>query len=339
MGHPRTRTFQSFLCPPLLVTAILIAGGLSTSFSHSSWAEEARPTAEAAIRLLAKTPAGRTLLLRAQKFWNEEKLEGVLGHLVYGPVSRTDAILTRHFNPSTGEEVRERSVTVVLKREQSLEEMALDLAHELTHAVTQPSWDPYDPKLTAGRYIWAALEAEGGEVHAVSHECQVALEFAQISKTPSARCERYFDRNAEEGTVQVNRDKVRKDFYRVGRWSRAVKKRLGDEAITFPLLSSEAPELYSATGGAPYPVALIREYDELNRVACDNVRKRMRAQTSRAPASLLSLPSGTKAYAGEELLSSRCQNSRAQSVTPITQSSQAPTSAPVRATHSHHDSR
>ena len=140
--------------------------------------------------------------------------------------------------------------------------------------------------------------------------------------------------------MQVNREKVRKDFYRVGRWSRAVKKRLGIEAITFPLLSNEAPELYSATGGAPYPVALIREYDELNRVACENVRKRMRAQTSRAPASLLSLPSGTKAYLGEELLTSRCQDSRAQATTQSSAaSSRLPAQVFARPTHFHQGHR
>lgn len=256
--------------------------------------------------------------MRAQKFWKEDQLSGVLKHLAYGPVSRTDAVLTRHFNPQTGEEVRERTVTVILKREQALEEMALDLAHELTHAVVTPSWDPYDPKLTTGRYVWAALEAEGGEVHAVTTECQAALELSAITQVSTARCGRYVERSGEEAP-QVNREKVRRDFYRVGRWNRAVRKRLGDEAVTFPLLSGDPPELYSATGGAPYPVALIREYDELNRVACENVRKRMKTQTSRSPASLLSLPSDTKAFQGEELLLSRCQAPR----TRTTQSSSA----------------
>jgi len=310
----------------LLACLVALATSGSQGMLASAGEGEGLPRADQAVSLLLRIPSGHALVLKAQRFWNEDQIGGVLKHLAYGPVSRTDAVLTRHFNPSTGEEVRERAVTVILKREQPLEEMALDLAHELTHAIVTPTWDPYDPKLTPGRYVWAALEAEGGEVHAVTNECQAALELATIAKVSTARCGRYVDR-AEDAPPQVNREKVRKDFYRIGRWNRAVRKRLGAEVITFPMLSGEAPELYSATGGAPYPVALIREYDELNRVACENVRRRMKSQVSRSPASLLSLPSHTKAFQGQELLLTRCRSPKSRTTTTQSSSSDGPADA------------
>lgn len=210
-----------------------------------------------------------------------------------GRVSRTDAVLTRHYQPDTGQEVRERSVKVILRIDQALAESALDLAHELTHAVNEPSWDPYDPALTVGRYIQAALEADGGEIDAVEHECKTAREFVVNLGLKISRCDRYI-RGAS-----VERSAIQKDFYRVGEAVGDVKSRLQDESKLFPFLSGDEPELYSATGSAPYPVALIREYEELNRVACENVRRRAQGASEdagRSPASLT-------------MLKTRCQES------------------------------
>jgi hypothetical protein len=246
----------------------------------SSRTESARIAREA-IELLDRVPSGKRVLLRAMDFWNETSHDGLLRHLAYGPVSRTDAVLTRHYHPETGNEVRERYVTVILRKDQPLAEVAMDLAHELTHATTSPTWDPYDPKLTPARYMHAALEASGGEIDAVFTECEVAVSFKQDLDLRSSRCDRYLVLRGSDNELSVDRGKIQADFYRVGRWETFVRSKLGEDATLFPLLSPRAPELYSATGGAPYPVALMREYEELNRVACENVRKR-----SRAPASI-----------------------------------------------------
>ena len=236
-----------------------------------------------AIALLDKTPAGKRILTRAENFWNETTRDGLLKHLAYGPVSRTDAVLTRHYHPDTGEEIRERFVTVILRKDQALMDVAMDLGHELTHATTPPTWDPYDPKLTAGRYMHAALEANGGEIDAVFTECEIAVDFKRDLDLRTSRCDRYLVLSGTENKLSVDRVKIQMDFYRVGHWEPFVRTRLGKETGRFPLLSTKEPELYSATGGAPYPVALMREYDELNRVACENVRKRGDA---RSPASV-----------------------------------------------------
>jgi hypothetical protein len=264
--------------------------------------EPARVAREA-LELLDRVASGKKVLLRAAQFWKENGREGLLRHLAYGPVSRTDAVLTRHYSPETGKEVRERYVTVILKKDQPLADVAMDLAHELTHATTPPTWDPYDPTLTAGKYMHAALEATGGEIDAVFAECEVAVDFKQDLDIRSTRCDRYLVLEGDDNRLAVDRSKIRGDFYRVGRWESFVKGRLGTDTGLFPLLSGKAPELYSATGGAPYPVALMREYEELNRVACENVRKRTEG---RSPASV-----GGETHA----LGDRCRDPRISTTT------------------------
>jgi hypothetical protein len=254
-----------------------------------------------AITLLDKVPAGRQILSRAEMFWGETSRDGLLKHLAYGPVSRTDAVLTRHYHPDTGEEIRERFVTVVLRRDQALMDVAMDLGHELTHATTPPTWDPYDPKLTAGKYMHAALEATGGEIDAVFTECEIAVDFKRDLEMGTSRCDRYLVYSGKDNHLRVDRTRIQMDFYRVGHWEPFVRSRLGKETDNFPLLSTKEPELYSATGGAPYPVALMREYDELNRVACENVQRR---GNGRMPASV-NVDSGESS--GATALGDRCR--------------------------------
>lgn len=269
----------------LTTTGGVRAEGVKTAPAKTESARMARE----AMELLARTQTGKRILTRAMAFWNETSQSGILKHLAYGPVSRTDAVLTRHYNPESGEEVRERFVTVILKKDQSLIDAAMDLGHELVHATTPPSWDPYDPSLTAGKYMFAALEANGGEVDAVFAECEIAADFKRDLDIRTSRCDRYLTLAAPDNRLTVDRAKIQGDFYRVGKWESYVRTRLGKEKSTFPLLSRKDPELYSATGGAPYPVSLMREYEELNRVACENVRKR--GDVARSPASVNSTPS------------------------------------------------
>lgn len=267
-----------------LSLSVLCAVGCITGTGAASAAPktESAKMARDAIELLAQTPRGKKILLRAQAFWKETSREGILKHLAYGPVSRTDAVLTRHYHADTGAEIRERYVTVILKKDQSLADVTMDLGHELVHATTPPSWDPYDPKLTAGSYMYAAIEADGGEVDAVLAECEIAVDLKRDLDIRTSRCDRYLILVGGDNQLSVDRVKIQADFYRVGKWEAFVRTRLGKELERFPLLSPKIPELYSATGGAPYPVSLMREYEELNRVACENVRRR----SGRSPASV-----------------------------------------------------
>jgi hypothetical protein len=294
----------SFACGPLV--ACLLAPLLAATLALVQPAGAAPPGKDPksqvrdALAFLDRSASGHRLLERACGFWKEPSLDALASHFEAGPASRTDAILTRKYNPATGRESRERQVSVVVRTDQPLEEIVLDLAHELVHALARPSWDPYDPRLTPGAYIRATIEGQGGEIDAVVSECNVARELrlkgtfgrAQASLE---RCLAYWSPRG------IRRSRVRKDFYRVGDWKSPLTKLLGPEAEGFPFLSTERPRLYSSTGSAPYPMALYREYEEITQVACENSRKRLEelGKRGRNPAS------GSRAET-QEFLQLRC---------------------------------
>jgi hypothetical protein len=266
----------------------------------SSWpvhALENDPTLDSVLEALGQSATGHALLQKAQEKWKFADTKSVAKIFKWDVVSRTDALLTRHFNPQPGEEQRERTVTVYLKSNQPFTDLLLDIAHELTHAVAEPSWDPYDAQLTVDHYVWAALEAPGGEVDAMISECLVGYELKIVSGSSIERCRRY------RGDGKLNRERVKADFYRVGSWSTEVVRRLRSKLTgKFPLISNLSPVLYSSTGRAPYPIALIREFDELTDRACKNSRRRMENFVGRAPASLLPYESATIRF-----VQSRCE--------------------------------
>jgi hypothetical protein len=250
-----------------------------------------------AVERLETSEHGKQVLAAALSFWKLRNLPELTTVVEPGPESKTDAVLTRRFDPQTGVESRERSVVVYLRLAQAPEDVVLDLAHELVHATARAAWDPYDPALTAGKYIHSAIEGEGGEVDAVALECKVALDLFPTRAQTSGRCGRYLG----VASRQISRDRVKEDFYRVGGWMPELRRTLGAEIRLFPVLRESAPRLFSSTGHAPYPVALYREYTELTRVACENTRRRTSAQ-ARAPASLEGSRPGPDAF-----LTQRCQ--------------------------------
>lgn len=267
--------------------------------------ESATPQSlEKVVSLLETSAAGKTMIEKAMRVWNLHSREELFARLKWGSVSKTDAVLIRHYDEETGKESRERIVTVYLRQNQPVTDVMLDLAHELVHATAKPSWDPYDPALTAGSYIHAAIEGEGGEVEAVRVECLVSYEiFGDRSNSLSAaRCNRY-----AVSDQKVAADRIRKDFYRVGHWMKDLSKRLGSEGKRFPDLSEKHPTLYSSTGGTPYPVALYEEYRQMTAAACENTRRR-------APASVLASDTPTASNAelagnssAQRFLASRCK--------------------------------
>lgn len=224
---------------------------------------------DAVLRLLVSAPSGKELFKEAERQW--EGKEGAASFIQWSDSSRTDALITRHFNPRTGKERREKKVVIYLKRDQDLDALVLDLTHELVHATARAEWDPYDPELTPEIYVRTAIEGHGGEVDAVVKECQVSLELGAGEGVIAERCKGYLD----AGTHQPSRARVLRDFYKIGKWAEEFVARLGAGALGFPWLSSEKPRLYSSTGHMPYPVALLHEYDGITEVACENSRKRV----------------------------------------------------------------
>lgn len=223
----------------------------------------------AILQVLKSIPTGSKMVQYALLNWGSRDLGHLVEHIQWGDVSRTDTLLTRKFNPKTGLEDRERIVTIYLRSHQSELEVILDLAHELVHATSRPSFDPYDPTLTASEYVWSAIEGPGGEIDAVEQECQVGRELSVFRKQKVQRCENYKKMN------RISREKIRKDFYRVGEWYSELSSRLGAKLKKFPLLSPQKPSLYSSTGRSPYPISLLNEFDDLTDTACTNSQRRI----------------------------------------------------------------
>lgn len=230
------------------------------------------------IQVLESVSSGKSLVRRAKRFWALSERRDFLKVLEWSTVSRTDAVLTRSYDPLSGEETQTREVKIYLKSDQKLSEAVLDLAHELVHATHRPAWDPYDPNLTAADYLQSSIEGKGGEVEAVAQECQIGIELREQFKIKNTRCDRYIE------VGQLNKKTILEDFYRVGIWFEKVQTQLGSSMSRFPSMLAKKPTLYSSTGNAPYPVALLKEYEELNRAACQNTRRRYGAERSIASA-------------------------------------------------------
>jgi hypothetical protein len=276
-----------------MIATLWVGGPMGSQESQGASPEGRNARIGTALEILSHLSSGRDLLHRAQDFWKLPRTDDLKNVFKWGRASKTDAVLTRHFNSATGQETRERQVTIYLRESQPLDDLVLDIAHELVHATTRPAWDPYDPSLTAGKYIFAAIEGEGGEVEAVAAECRVGFELMDrygAVGTSTERCEGYLAVSKTEPKAEarpnIDRELIRRDFYRVGKWNEEISKHLGGERSLFPMLSREAPALFSSTGNAPYPVALYREFEEITNIACQNSRKRVDAGPSRAPAAL-----------------------------------------------------
>lgn len=256
--------------PFLLILCLGVIG-----FEQDGIGEE--PTQERlvhALKALQQNPRGAKIIHQVLSHWKLGDVSDLLKRVQWGEASRTDTILTRRFNPKTGAEEQDRQMMIYLRSNQSQLELTLDLAHELVHAGARPSFDPYDPSLTPGKYILSAIEGEGGEVDAVVAECEVSRELESSTSGVISRCRNYLNH------LSLSRDAVRRDFYRVGDWQNQIKQQLGKELQLFPLLSSESPKLYSSTGHSPYPIALFQEYLEITDLACQNSRKRLESLSS-----------------------------------------------------------
>jgi hypothetical protein len=267
------------------LVGVLILCGRTSSYSDYLVTDHSSPIRSSgnfkdALEILSSSPKGKTLIKSALDFWNLKRSTELIQVFHWSTFSKTDAVLTRHFNPETGQEIREREVSIDLREEQSMDDLVLDMAHELVHATHRPTWDPYDPTLTPGRYIQASIEGAGGEVDAILLECQVGFELKLHKGISAERCKKYILLDQQQ--IRFSRDKIQKDFYRVGEWFRELHSILGEEKKMFSHLSSETPKLYSSTGHAPYPVALYKEYMELTKAACANSKKRQETFQQRA---------------------------------------------------------
>ncbi len=247
---------------------------LSLNSAASSLAEERKDAPPQFLEILAQiqtTPTGKKLIesaLAARELKDAQELASIFA---WGRISKTDATVKRILDPLTYEERREKTLQISIRRDELPEEILLDAAHELVHATFRPDWDPYQPDWTAAKYIHFSIEGDGGEVQAVQTECQIATELLELKtiKTLPDRCKLYWGKNG------IEKERVIREFYKLGRWQTELNRFLGEEVSTLPFLAAEEPAFYSSTGDAPYPIALYREFEALTEIACKNSQNRI----------------------------------------------------------------
>lgn len=269
----------------------IAAGGLVFGISGSADTRDAATDQSGwgpVLTVIEKTSTGRGMLAKAKEYWALKDRDELVRFLKWGEVSRTDSVLTREYDIQTGTERSNRRVSLSIRKNQPIQEIALDLIHELVHATRGGGWNPYDPEMTVGRYVHQSIDGLGGEVDAVLTECYFSQELLDAKEFAESRCGRY---RSAKGTSELDVEKIRSDFYRVGKWYSEVQERLGREGMLFPALSRESPLFFSSTASVPYPAALVEEYRELNRDACRNTLRRL--GVVRSMASALHAPNDT----------------------------------------------
>jgi hypothetical protein len=217
-------------------------------------------------------------LAKAMKQWRVRTLWQLKKYFVFSTVSKTDSVVIRNLDPKTGAEKREREIQIFINENQSLQDIVIDVAHEMVHGTTPSYWDPYDPDLNLQKYMFQIIDGPGGEVEAVFQECLVATQIGASGGHTDRNCGRY--RNSEQ---VLTKDNILKDLYRVGEQKQYVQKHLGEKAAEFKFLSDEPPQFFSSTGNAPYPVALIEEYRTMTQIACQNTQRRIETIDDQSP--------------------------------------------------------
>lgn len=191
-----------------------------------------------------------------------------------GKFSVTESTLQRSFDLRSGDESIELNQEIFLSKNLKLSDAVLDLAHELTHFSFRNPMNPYEGVFEINRFIRHGIEGKGGELNAFMSECQVNDELQAKDKNfPKHHlCERY-----RLGHQRFDAEAAGKDFYRVGvRAHELISK------LEIKELNTKAPIFRSAQTGTSYPEALAAEFNETQRLACNNNAKRLRLIQSHA---------------------------------------------------------
>lgn len=267
------------------------------SFLPVSFASEFRETREArvsdleaglvpALSLLKKTTRGSQILNKAEQM----KIP-----LELGDVSRTDVTASR-MSGGKGEPFQFH-VRVVISREKEPLFQAMDLAHELVHALG-PKLNPFDPQLDPLTYVRRGIEGPGGEVEAIRSECGVGRELLDAGAQKlqvkgdslllvKARCVAAW-KSKDEPLKWV------KNFYSLGHFHDDFVSTVSTLNLTTEerirwrgQVGTRSPMFSSAVTHKPYPLALLEEYIQITRQVCEKAKDRVRSGRSLASESPL----------------------------------------------------
>lgn len=243
-------------------------GLLAVLMSGVAHGNEAIPSGlTKAVSILERTDSGKKLLIDARK-------KGL--SIQEGKISKTEIVATRQWVGKR--EKLDFQIQVMISKDKSPVFQAIDLAHELVHALN-PKTNPFDPKLNAVGYVREGIESKGGEAHAIMQECKVGQQLVGIvpeeqAQLIKARCQ--FVWNNEKNQVLWL-----KSFYHLGRFLQSFRNQL--DAVSGEIDQNEQisgmsvakdPMFTSAAANKPYPLALLEEYVEITRKICSRTEKR-----------------------------------------------------------------
>ncbi len=230
---------------------------------------------ERAIAILEKTAIGREIMAEAR----QQKLS-----IIEGKISKTEIVATRVLRGK--EERLDFNVQVIISRDKSPVFQAIDLAHELVHAL-HPKSNPFDPKLNAVDYIRAGIESEGGEAQAILQECKVGRELVAMveedqAQLIKARCQYVWKTEKDQNQWKLS-------FYHLGKYFSLFHAKLnsvkGDQAKNnqiAKIVQPKDPMFTSAAANKPYPLALLDEYVEITQKICSKTQQRKIASAGTA---------------------------------------------------------
>ncbi|MBS1958911.1 MAG: hypothetical protein JST80_05515 [Bdellovibrionales bacterium] len=221
-----------------------------------------------AIALLQQTEAGREIYQRA----HEAQVP-----IREGKISKTEITATRTLEGKN--ERYDFVVQVLISQDKDPVFQALDLAHELVHAVS-PKKNPFDPNMNASEYVQHGIEGEGGEANAIAEECKVGRELSDNKAIKSETVQLIKARCQYVWKLENDNSKWKKSFYQLGQYYHnfiralnATKPDYREVAEWNEKLEAKSPMFSSAAAHKPYPVALLEEYLEVTKIVCDRAMK------------------------------------------------------------------
>ena len=226
-----------------------------------------------AITLLERTTMGKEAMQAAR----DKSLT-----IIEGKISKTEIVATRVVK--NGEEKLDFNVQVIISRDKSPVFQAIDLAHELVHAL-HPKSNPFDPKLNAVDYIREGIESEGGEAHAILQECTVGKELvAMVEQEPAqlikARCQYVWKTEKDQNQWKLSFYHLGKQFALFHSKLNSVNADQDKNTEISKMVKAKDPLFTSAAANKPYPLALLDEYVEITQKICNKSQERKVASIS-----------------------------------------------------------
>ena len=212
-----------------------------------------------------------------------EKDKEFLQFVQRGKVSITESNYTRSYSLSEGKENVSIDHKIYISENLSRADAILDLAHELTHFALRPIYDPYDTAVGLKQFIRAGIEGKGGELEAFQTECLVAWELERANENfhEHGLCSKYKKKNGFDVR------QAKRDYYSIGPYFLQ-----NEDLVKFlPLLNAEDIRFTSSYAKKPYPIALVNEYQQSRKTACENNARKEKliaaqAQEGRLPQSV-----------------------------------------------------